>query len=559
MNDFNADTELSDKPSWFKRMISGAIDVLSRYTDRAANNVYISSIDSRKYMERRTEMLGYVMAPHTTASGTLRFNIDPDNLPVGSIPKANLKALWSDGGASLQFESRTDESFSAVTENVTADNSTDLITVTGTYNTGDLVRVLATGFPGGLAASTNYYIIHASATTMKLASSLSNALAGTAIDITSNGSGVQLVNYALRVTCYQQKTLDQYFLATPTTDIWQEFILRDLDVLHETVVTTINAVNWTRQTSWNLSSSTDTHYRVRQLTTGEYIEFGDGESFGKVPDADIYVQYAIGGGAASNIAAVNTINKYLGGNASILDVTNPAAFTGGSDRESLEKARRVSVISIGTNDLFLEDEYSQGLILNYGGVTHAHIDHVYFGPLTSRVVIVPSGGGSSTALFKTDLAAYLESRSFGIDVTVIDATEVAQNVTTQLKVLTGYTFATVKAYYELALKLILHSTGLEILDEYESNGISAAVTLINSKFTASFSDVDHTEIEAMLIRVIQKSEYAEINKTLQESDVYGIIEDITGVDYITISSPSFPITIGLDQITTTGTLTTTPI
>jgi hypothetical protein len=558
MNDLDSDAELADKPSWFKRISAGVVDVLSRYIDRAANNAFIRSIDSRKYMERKCEMLGYELQPHSTSSGTLRFNIDPDNLPVGSIPKTDLIALWTDGGSSLQFEARAGTTFSAVSESVTVDNSTDIITVVNSYDTGDLVRITATAFPGGLSASTNYYAIRISATQIKLATNLNNSLAGTAIDITSDGTSVIVTSYALKVTCYQQKTIDQYLLATPTTDIWQEFILRDIDVLHETVTVIINSITWTRQTDWLLTGATDTHYRVRQLTTGEYLEFGDEESFGKIPDADIYVSYAVGGKSASNINSLNTVNKYLGNNASILDVTNTTTFSGGLDRESIEKARRLSVILIGQNDLFLEDEYSVALILAYGSTTHAHVDHNYYGTLTSRVVIVPAGGGTSSSAFKTELKTYLESRSFGISVTVFDASYIAQNITSTIKLLTGYDYTTVKGYYELALSLILDETGLEVLDIYESTGIADAITEINAKYSTAFSDFDYNEIEAMIIRIIQKQEYATINKTLQVSDVYGIVEDIAGLDYAIIST-SFPITMGLNEITSIGTLTTTEI
>lgn len=46
-----------------------------------------------------------------------------------------------------------------------------------------------TTLPAGLAAVTDYYVIAVSASTFTLASSLANALAGTAIDITDAGTG----------------------------------------------------------------------------------------------------------------------------------------------------------------------------------------------------------------------------------------------------------------------------------------------------------------------------------------------------------------------------------
>lgn len=57
------------------------------------------------------------------------------------------------------------------------------------YSTGLIVQGTSTGtLPGGLSTSTNYYAVIVDANTIKLASSLANAQAGTAIDITDYGS-----------------------------------------------------------------------------------------------------------------------------------------------------------------------------------------------------------------------------------------------------------------------------------------------------------------------------------------------------------------------------------
>lgn len=79
--------------------------------------------------------------------------------------------------------------------------ATDLITVASNADkwiTGMIVQASTTGtLPTGLAAATNYYVIRISATTIKLASSLANALAGTAIDITAAGSGTHTLTHTL--------------------------------------------------------------------------------------------------------------------------------------------------------------------------------------------------------------------------------------------------------------------------------------------------------------------------------------------------------------------------
>lgn len=78
-----------------------------------------------------------------------------------------------------------------------ADATSDIITLTGVnsrlqYQTGDRVTVIGGSLPGGLATSTNYFVIayqRKDTVRIKLATSLANAMAGTAINITSSGSG----------------------------------------------------------------------------------------------------------------------------------------------------------------------------------------------------------------------------------------------------------------------------------------------------------------------------------------------------------------------------------
>lgn len=78
-----------------------------------------------------------------------------------------------------------------------ADPATDIITLTGVnnrlqYQTGDRVVLIGGSLPTGLSAATNYYVIayqRKDVVRIKLASSLANALAGTAVNITATGTG----------------------------------------------------------------------------------------------------------------------------------------------------------------------------------------------------------------------------------------------------------------------------------------------------------------------------------------------------------------------------------
>jgi len=82
----------------------------------------------------------------------------------------------------------------------TADNSTEIITHAG-GDVANFTRVRVSnsggGLPGGLSAATDYWTVRQSATTSKLATSRANAIAGTTIDITTNGTGTQYLSLLL--------------------------------------------------------------------------------------------------------------------------------------------------------------------------------------------------------------------------------------------------------------------------------------------------------------------------------------------------------------------------
>ena len=81
--------------------------------------------------------------------------------------------------------------YSATVAHTAVDTSAETITISShKFQVGDTVQVSTTDtIPAGLAINTTYYVIDASVNTIKLATTLANALAGTAINITSQGAG----------------------------------------------------------------------------------------------------------------------------------------------------------------------------------------------------------------------------------------------------------------------------------------------------------------------------------------------------------------------------------
>lgn len=86
----------------------------------------------------------------------------------------------------------SNKTFAAAAVNI----GTEVITLTSHgYQLGLKVQISNPGaLPTGISASTDYFVIPLTTDTFQLASTLNNALAGTSINITAQGSGTNTVN-----------------------------------------------------------------------------------------------------------------------------------------------------------------------------------------------------------------------------------------------------------------------------------------------------------------------------------------------------------------------------
>lgn len=102
-------------------------------------------------------------------------------------------------GTALDFSDAVVEYFDTGDVNVSAET----ITLAGSYETGDEVRVRGPGgVPGGLTANTTYYLIRVTATTYKLAFTLAQALADVQINLTTTGSGTMSIVTKSPISAY---------------------------------------------------------------------------------------------------------------------------------------------------------------------------------------------------------------------------------------------------------------------------------------------------------------------------------------------------------------------
>jgi hypothetical protein len=568
LNDINNDSELVDKPNWWKRGICGIGDVIAMWNNALANNLFLRTAYTRRNVQLLLELIDYQMTPHTTANGNVIFYIKGSASFPFTVQKENIVALTTGSitVSSKRYEARSNVTVNAVDETFTStevNTTNDTITVTRDYTTGEKVRFTTTNtLPLPLAIDTDYYVIRVDATTIKIATSISNAYAGTQIDLTSGGTGTHTIHlYSFITTLYQQQTKDQFSVGVSDgVSGFQEFDLSDKDILEDTLQIEVNSFAWTKVETWIDSAITDKHYRLFYNTDNTAkIQFGDGVNFGAIPPVfDIYVNYAYGGNAESNVTVVNRVNIYGGSDSNIEGVSNSGSLTGGADPQLIENAKILGPALLKARNRFVTSPDGEALALAYGGIALVGIIKNKYGPLSCKVVCITTGGGNPSAAIKTALQQYLIDRTIleSIDVRVEDTTITSTNVTSAVKVLPGYAWSGIEDYFRLAWKLFFSETGQEIKDDYISNGIESAIELINNYFTESFGETDYTQIRTLLDNL----EPRQIGDTIQEDDAIAYIRSsIAGIDYMTITLPAFPISLVNDEITTDGILTLTEI
>ncbi len=153
--------------------------------------------------------------------------------------------------------------------------------------TGDVVRLTTSGtLPAGLALATDYYVIRVDANSFKLASSLANAEAGTAVDITAAAGGgthtvteQAVVHSALDVNVVNpvQTTISGAVTVTAT-----DLDIRDLAFATDKVDVTGSEVSLDATTLAALENITvsATDLDIRDLThVSDSVKIGDGTDF----------------------------------------------------------------------------------------------------------------------------------------------------------------------------------------------------------------------------------------------------------------------------------------
>lgn len=167
------------------------------FLDRALTNSNSSSTSRYRYLITNASAVAdrkLILVPPAKETAA-------SNLTLWYIRNANRIPLTS------EYEQVEEVQAAAV------NTTTEAMTTTGTYQTGDIIRFTAVGaaplsLPAGLEASTDYYAIKVDSTHTKFATSYANCLAGVAVDLTSVGAGSWYITRAYNTTTQRAIQID---------------------------------------------------------------------------------------------------------------------------------------------------------------------------------------------------------------------------------------------------------------------------------------------------------------------------------------------------------------
>lgn len=574
LSDINSDATLVQKPNWFKRLIAGLGDSLSIWLNSMVNLMFLRTSYTRSAVQDLCQLIDYYLAGQITSSGSVIFYVDtslgtaifPFTLqPVDLVAKS----IGYLSISSMQFESRVQQTFSSISDTFTTDYATnsDLTVSVDFALSGHKVRVSSSGtLPNPLQADKDYYIVYLNATTIRLALTLADAYAGNYVTLTTNGTGTHTIDlYSKSISMYQQKSLSASIVFGTSDGLtqWQEFDLPDSNVIIDTLIITINGIQWNKVDTFVNSISTDKVFKIYQKSNGIYsVKFGNG-TYGAIPgNFDLYAEYATGGGVNSNINSKNIVTLYAGASSNITGVSNATIMTGGSDPETIVNAKNLAPALLKATYRFITVNDGIALVLAYGGVANCIVNKNTYGTLSCQVCGVATGGGDVDSTLRSTIQQYLIDNSIlsSIDVRFEASTITAINVDIDVNIYAGYVWSTIEPYIDLGVRLFISETGKQINDTYQASGIEAAVTLINNIFSKTFSTPDYAAIIALLKNY--NLYYRNFNDLIQQSDFFAFMQgSIAGINYITVNTfgSGFPLQLGTAEISTVGTIVITQV
>lgn len=340
-------------------------------------------------------------------------------------------------------------------------------------------------------------------------------------------------------------------LPNQSFDILQDLVINSVEIK-------VNGTTWFRVSNLLDYGSTDRIYTIELLnTTGAYrVTFGDGV-FGQIPNATEVITI--------NYKLSDNVNVSYSGALTFIEKTYAYEdFTGGAQAETTETSRFMAPLSLKSLEKAVTEEDFEYLSKRFStSIVRAKCLPIYYGPNTVGVHLIPAGGGNPSTTLKSTLSTFLKSRTplSMIDVRVRNPNYVPRlsdlnilyrtlTVTTTLYIKTGFSIADYTAYANLVLRLLTSEVTTELIDLYDSQGITSAVDYINAKWNFNsyvFTSKDYNEISKIFERRVKDGVHTWGGR-LRPNDIISGLTDLTGSDYAEVTSPTTTINLPFDRL-----------
>lgn len=358
--------------------------------------------------------------PWTTNKGTA--TTITNNAAIAADGKAVASRVEFRAGSSAQWFSwqegdpQTYRGFLAISDPDTFTASGDTLTVARDLPNLTKVQVGNSGgaLPTGLAASTDYWWVRLSATTGKLGSTPANAAAGTAVTLSSAGTGTHYITPG-RAYCYAETlqaagldTLLQPFVASGLTFDTGSAINSGTDVVTITAhgLATGDAVIYTKVGSQNIGLTHGSTYYVRAITADTFTVHASKTNACQ----NLSILNLTAGGSETHIFGSTTklVDASLG---AYVDGVTPAGFVSmgvqpGDEIRNVTEGTTALVVSVDSEtQLTTATPKGQTAVVDWAG-------DVYIPP--QRVGLTLSNGNSTTIATTPSFAVDWQWRQYWI-------------------------------------------------------------------------------------------------------------------------------------------------
>ena len=387
------------------QLIAHMGDIQNYYLDRAANESFLATAQTRRSIIHHLWLIGYKLGTAAPASASLTLTVPADRTEIITISKGDAFATKSQKNKpSVRFEYARDTA-------LTIDCNTLPLDDTG--------KKFYTGIP------------------VEEGRLIQNEILGI-----SNGKANQ-----------------HFMLAHP------QLILRSLgggQAINRDIVllTELGGIieAWTLQESLAFSREGQRDYVVEiDEEDKATIVFGDG-AFGAVPanGATITATYRVGGGSKGNVIA-NSIQTIVAAPQLVLigaKVTNKLPATGGAERESIAHAALHAPAVFRSQKRAVTAEDYQALALDFQGVGKVRAVPANWNTVT--LYVSPSGGGQVSDVLRANLLAYFEDkRAIATLVEIEDVDYVSIYVSAEVGVKSYYSQEEIKEKVQAAAGALL--------------------------------------------------------------------------------------------------------